>query len=353
MALLGVGICLHLSLCGALYLGGYFPVSIAQVVLVLGIAGAGLSLFSLAVYLEWNLSMEDPDFHLPLLFWLLSIVVSTAIYTVEMRSLVLLSGLSLLVAVAGRLPKNQAVLFGVLASLMYGTGLVISPVVSYPLSTQEWLSWLVFTIVILFSPTAFQLEWRLLDWMVNEQQKQLKAAMDSLEQLTVRDQLTGAHNERYLNEILHYHKAMGDRRHYAFTVCTLDIDHFRNINDRLGWEQGDRVLQGFVEAFRQALREVDVLARIRDNRLVMVLSGAVEQDAATRVQRILSDLQRKQPVEGESFTVSVGVTQYRLQESVEDLLQRADQALFDARRLGRNRLIVAPHVTATPLAQPA
>ncbi len=350
LLLVGCGLGLHLGLCWFVYHLSNLPLSAVQISLLLSLGIGGWIAFLLVNYLEWNLLFEEPDLRLPQLIWVLALVIPTAVYATDMRSLVLLSGLALLIACAGRLSRTEYIAFCVIAPALYGSGLLLSPAGSEGLNLEAWLSWLVFSVAVVFSPLLYRVEWGLLDWVLHEQDRQLKAVMETLDRETVRDALTGARNERYLMEILHHHKAMADRRHYIFSVCAVDLDHFHLVNERHGRNQGDEALVAVVAHLQSSLRQVDVVARIRDNRLTLVFSGAGEQDTASSLHRILAGLQDLIPLGDLKLTASVGVTQYRLHESVDALLERADQALYDAKRLGRDRLVVAPNMANTSAA---
>lgn len=111
VATLGVGIFIHLMVCWAILAIGYMNI---EPILFFGIASlsaAGFLFFALAVALEWNLSLEGPDMNLPQMIWAVSVVIMTAYFAVELKPLIVLSGLAMIVLGVNRLTKREFLLF--------------------------------------------------------------------------------------------------------------------------------------------------------------------------------------------------------------------------------------------------
>lgn len=178
-----------------------------------------------------------------------------------------------------------------------------------------------------------------------EQRRQrLDAAMQKLADLAMRDDLTGVYNRRYVMEVLARHKALADRGHVGFTLCYCDLDHFKRINDRWGHQRGDDVLREFAALAEQAVRSVDFVARLGGEEFLLVLVDA-DCEEAGRVASRLSERTRSvriDPRHPESrLTVSVGLAEFRPGETVEDVIKRADQALYRAKSAGRDLVVTA------------
>jgi diguanylate cyclase (GGDEF)-like protein/PAS domain S-box-containing protein len=161
-----------------------------------------------------------------------------------------------------------------------------------------------------------------------------------LENMARTDDLTGLPNRRAWYEELPRELARGRRYQHPVCVAMLDLDHFKEYNDRLGHLAGDRLLKEAAGAWRSALRETDRLARYGGEEFSVVLPDCGLDDALTLVERL-----RGVTPEGE--TCSAGVARWDGREAPEGLVQRADGALYEAKRRGRDRLVVARAGPAT------
>jgi len=171
-------------------------------------------------------------------------------------------------------------------------------------------------------------------------QKELEG---QLRELATRDELTGLFNRRQFLDLAD--KALSDteRDTSSLTLCMLDVDHFKAVNDQHGHAVGDRVLVQIARAAASAIRSGDVLARIGGEELAVLLphtdvAGALH--VAERVREAIAALdveghdgQRVRP------TASLGVAAFTPGDKVEDLMRRADVALYRAKANGRNRVV--------------
>ena len=175
-------------------------------------------------------------------------------------------------------------------------------------------------------------------------QEELQKKNEQLQELSIRDQLTGLYNRRYLMERLHEEVARVKRYRYALTLLMMDIDHFKQINDRYGHLQGDRVLQELAQILRASARAVDFVARYGGEEFVMVAPNVDGSGGIILAERIrLAVEQHEFPChEGVlRITISIGLASVRGQEVTDetDLLNRADKALYEAKERGRNRVV--------------
>jgi len=170
----------------------------------------------------------------------------------------------------------------------------------------------------------------------------LNEAMEQLAELAMRDELTGLYNRRYIMDVLARQKALADRGHLSFTLCYCDLDHFKRINDRYGHQVGDRALKDFARVAESVVRSVDFVARLGGEEFLLVLVGA-DEDTAVRVATRLCERTRLIDIIPETpdfrQTVSVGVASFHPGERVEDVIQRADRALYEAKASGRDRIV--------------
>jgi diguanylate cyclase (GGDEF)-like protein len=172
----------------------------------------------------------------------------------------------------------------------------------------------------------------------------LDSAMQKLSDLAMRDDLTGLYNRRYVMEVLTRQKALADRGHVGFTLCYCDLDHFKRINDRYGHQRGDDVLREFGALADQVVRSVDFVARFGGEEFLLVLVDA-DAEEARRVATRLGDRTRGLPLDARQpehhLTVSVGIAEFHPGEGIEDVIQRADRALYQAKSSGRDLIVIA------------
>ncbi|TDB04266.1 sensor domain-containing diguanylate cyclase [Halomonas marinisediminis] len=169
----------------------------------------------------------------------------------------------------------------------------------------------------------------------------------SLEDLAYRDALTGLANRRYFDELASNEVKRLQREGNPLTALALDIDHFKAVNDRYGHDAGDEVLKELAKTCQHLLRGTDILARFGGEEFVVLLPNADLAQGHRRAEALRQALAEK-PVtltSGEAihYTVSIGVATHPRpeQDRLPLLLKNADEALYRAKRSGRNRVCVA------------
>lgn len=172
-----------------------------------------------------------------------------------------------------------------------------------------------------------------------EGNRRLEHALEQIRQIAIQDDLTGTFNRRHLIDLLMHQKAIADRGQYRFSLCMLDLDYFKRINDQHGHLVGDRALQVVAEVLRQQIRVGDILGRYGGEEFLVLLSETPLARAADTAERLRLQIEldgaRSMPV-NVSVTASIGVTEYVPGESIEAALDRADRALYRAKAAGRN-----------------
>ena len=174
---------------------------------------------------------------------------------------------------------------------------------------------------------------------VNAQKAALEAMNTQLQRLATTDELTGLANRRYFREQLSRHLTQD----YGTDVSLLllDLDHFKRVNDQLGHLAGDEVLRQFARLLRNTAEEGEIMARYGGEEFAVLLPG-INADEAMRVGERIRRAVEQYRWDDLSITVSVGVACQRVGETMEeDLVGRADGALYTAKDLGRNRVCSA------------
>ncbi|MEO8298373.1 MAG: GGDEF domain-containing protein [Burkholderiales bacterium] len=179
----------------------------------------------------------------------------------------------------------------------------------------------------------------LLTGRVRELEDELRRLSDEVST----DQLTQVANRRGLIKRFDVEAAQAQREGTLLAVSILDLDNFKRLNDTLGHQTGDEALKFIARRVGEMLRPGDTLARYGGEEFVVLLPATPVEEAQrvlTRVQRLLSAELFMHENKQTFVTFSAGVTAYRLQEPIEAALQRADEALYEAKRSGKNRTCI-------------
>ncbi|CAN0620001.1 Sensor domain-containing diguanylate cyclase [Burkholderia multivorans] len=156
-----------------------------------------------------------------------------------------------------------------------------------------------------------------------------------------KDKLTGLHNRHYGEKILGDAYMNAQTRGGPLTLIICDIDHFKQINDDFGHPTGDRILTEVAGILRQAVRSRDAVIRWGGEEFVIVLDNCTRVDAIELAERIRARVIAFQDTEVATLTLSLGLATLKLDETIDQLIARADAALYEAKRGGRNRLSVS------------
>ena len=173
------------------------------------------------------------------------------------------------------------------------------------------------------------------------QHLQLEQALARIEEIATRDPLTGIPNRRYTLDVLAVETDRLARGGKPFTVALIDLDHFKRVNDTHGHGRGDAVLRRFAELSGAEIRKTDVIARWGGEEFLLVSPDTDTVGARALLDRIRGSLKvtvHDDLPAGFRLTVSIGLACAVPGESIERLLERADQSLYRAKRLGRDRI---------------
>jgi diguanylate cyclase (GGDEF)-like protein/PAS domain S-box-containing protein len=178
-------------------------------------------------------------------------------------------------------------------------------------------------------------------WLVINitEQKRLEERLKRLSQI---DDLTGTFNRRYFMEVLQKEFQLAKRHHRSLSLLSIDIDHFKDINDRYGHSQGDQALQHLIKTVRCHLRAEDVLARVGGEEFAILCPMTDRQqagDLAERIRQIVADTRLDTSCGPIRLTISLGVATLGEDEcNADSLLLRVDKALYRAKHDGRNQV---------------
>lgn len=172
----------------------------------------------------------------------------------------------------------------------------------------------------------------------------LQNELDEASRQMRHDQLTGALNRRGIEEMFEKEVSHAQRRRAPLSVGVLDIDNFKKLNDTYGHDIGDEALVHLTQVVRQHLRPQDSLARYGGEEFVILLPDANENDASQALVRLQRELTRTFFMAEQNrliITFSAGVAELAAGEDIESALKRADTAMYEAKRSGRNRVVAS------------
>jgi len=178
---------------------------------------------------------------------------------------------------------------------------------------------------------------------LSERVAELEGELRRLSEEVSTDQLTQIANRRGLMQAFDAEKARMERGQTELSIGLLDVDNFKRLNDELGHAAGDTALKSLAEVVSKALRPTDLVARYGGEEFVVLLPDTPVQEGEqilTRLQRSLSGGLFMHEQRQVFVTFSAGVTLYRQGEAIEAALERADEALYEAKRTGKNRTCV-------------
>jgi diguanylate cyclase (GGDEF)-like protein len=231
---------------------------------------------------------------------------------------------------------------GVLAGL--GATMLLSHHID-PLRYPAHLQWIGFLYACLVMPLIASLGNRLarLNERLQSQRAELRAALDKVQQMAIRDELTQTYNRRHMADLIALQRSHHHRHALPLAVALIDIDHFKQVNDRLGHAAGDAVLLRFAALASRLLRGGDLLSRWGGEEFLVLLPATNCADASAALERL------RHALAAEDFsdlapdlriTFSAGVTLIEPDDGDAAAIERADHAMYRAKNEGRDRTVV-------------
>jgi len=177
---------------------------------------------------------------------------------------------------------------------------------------------------------------------IRERQKEV--VLEDLSKLAAHDPLTGLHNRRQMDETLQAEALHATQHKNVVGIIMADIDHFKNINDTYGHRAGDLMLQAVARILKESVRAADSVCRYGGEEFVIILPGTSLEIIERIAEKIRTRFEKyKLEYEGQTLqaTISLGAAIFpQHASSLEQVIQHADQALYQAKRGGRNRVVI-------------
>ncbi len=329
----------------------------------LAICSGAISVYLVAIYVvyrtELNQRMEDSVLaRLQMLVavgWITLFVGSTE----ELRGAMLMIYLFVAMFSLFTLTARQTAAIGAIISATYGTVILADWVrgASHFHLTAGLVEWAMLSVALVWLCamtsyiSAVREKMRRTNNMIRAQSaelqrsnQQLSGALAKLGHLVITDELTGLSNRRHFLNTVDQHIAAASSERMAFGLCIIDIDHFKAINDRYGHQAGDQALRSAAQLMLQNTREYDMLARFGGEEFALVVTRGDEditRRCAERLRWAVAAAELSDVGDGLRLSVSIGATMFRNGDDLKTAIGRADAALYDAKRAGRNVVVMS------------
>lgn len=174
------------------------------------------------------------------------------------------------------------------------------------------------------------------DAAAQDRVRELEAQVQELEQLSATDLLTGVWNRRHFERMAETERLRSIRQRQPVSLALIDIDHFKNVNDRFGHSAGDLVLREAAELIRQHIRAIDAVFRWGGDEFVVIATGASHRAGHTMAERLLHAFRRHEFGAAGRLSISIGVAEHVEDELLPEWFERLDRALYRAKQAGRD-----------------
>ena len=289
--------------------------------------------------------LRDPSLTIPQMVWTITSGAVAYVLAGDARGLVPSVLAMILFFGTFGLTVAEVIGIGVYALLAFASAIGVSARFNVTASGYLDTAYALMVLIVLSGCIALNLRIQRIRAKLQQQREALAQALEVNRELATRDELTGLINRRAMLDLMALEHSRSLRSGRPLLLAQLDIDHFKPINDQHGHATGDRALQAFAGTVRASLRDSDVLARWGGEEFVLMLTDTSADHARELLERIRHAVQALEIAHNAGslqLTVSIGLAQHLPGDTVEHTLERADQALYHAKALGRNRVVVAP-----------
>lgn len=159
-----------------------------------------------------------------------------------------------------------------------------------------------------------------------------------VEELSLTDALTGVCNRRKFDEVIEYQFSIWKRFKKEFSLIFIDLDDFKQVNDEFGHNVGDKVLKQTSSVIKKSIREVDTISRWGGEEFVIICPYTDSEGAIKLAEKIREAVENEKFHLVENITASLGVSSSKPDDNIEFLIEKADRALYKAKKLGKNRV---------------
>ncbi|MGE5452008.1 MAG: GGDEF domain-containing protein [Acidobacteriota bacterium] len=318
---------------------------------LLGAIWIGVTSFYLMVRSGWSSRLGYPGMDFPQCLFALGAMMAAYVVAGPIREGVLPLVALLLIFGVFTLSPRQVLLIGALTIICLGS-VVGGMVVLMPGEYDGRAALLKFTMCALILPAISAVAYYVarIRRRMTQQKAELRQALAMLQEVAIRDDMTGLVNRRHMLQLLDQQRERQARTGEGFCLALIDLDHFKHINDHYGHHIGDEVLKDFALAAVSVLRQTDVLARWGGEEFLLMMPSPDPQleQALQALDRIRAQQAALPTLADRPVTFSAGVTRHPDGESLRETLERADRALYQAKAAGRAcSVVLSPQESLT------
>ncbi|MES2089617.1 MAG: GGDEF domain-containing protein, partial [Pseudomonadota bacterium] len=297
----------------------------------------------------WTRRLRDPAITVPQMMNALVFIAIGSLTSSPMH-IALLSTVAVTMAYSVFALKGRQVVFVQAFSLaLFGLG----SLVMHHLQPQYYKPEVEILLIAILATTVVMLTWsgsQIAELRARQrrQREELAQMLTRIEELATHDVLTGLYNRRHMNALLAHHVERTQRYGPPLTLAMLDLDHFKQVNDTHGHGVGDDVLKTFASTAQAALDGTDTLARWGGEEFLL-MSTANPPDVLALLERLrqqLADTPASPQVPSLRVSFSAGVAFHRVGDAITHTINRADEALYEAKSAGRAQSRLAPDTQA-------
>jgi len=161
-----------------------------------------------------------------------------------------------------------------------------------------------------------------------------------LEAISGTDETTGIYNRRKISDMIKEHIDLFRRYNNSFSIAILDLDHFKDINDKYGHSTGDAILAHFTKEVQPILRTNDLFGRWGGDEFILLLPNSDDLDSFALLERLRKHIEITELVPSICITFSAGICSYQRDVSHAELIDKADHALYTAKNSGKNKVAI-------------
>ena len=175
---------------------------------------------------------------------------------------------------------------------------------------------------------------------ITEMFEAMHKSISMLYDAAVKDEKTGVYNHKFFDTIIDMEIEKAKRREQKLSLMILDIDFFKKVNDTYGHIKADHLLSHLAKILKEKIRKSDILARFGGEEFIILLPGTNIEKAGKLAERLKKAINSDSILKKHNITVSGGISQFKLRDDKLKLKERADKALYKAKKEGRNRFIL-------------
>lgn len=328
-----------LLLCWLAFSLQHLQISLQGMWLLSALQIGGAAVFVGLIWSQLNLKFHDPSLAVLQMLWAIVVIFTTAYFAEQLRSLFLSMLLLVVMFGAFRLQRRGFALIVVFSLCCYAALLGLLHYQSATLDAGLEPVHALGFVILLFGVSLLGVELAAMRQTLQQRNRDLRKALEQIQQIAITDELTGLYNERFARELLAQQQALADRGDYGFTLCLVHLEGLHHCYAEQPNESVHALLQALAQVLRDELREVDFVARHRSDEFLLILSRVDEMSALHLAERLRQRIEQLVAEQDKPLNTAIGLACYQPDSSWQLTLHAAEEALQKAKRTGKTHLL--------------